>query len=402
MASNSVQSMASLALSLPRVRYFFCFTSFLDLMIEDFLEKINSLKINNLYRKLVNSDAAGSVVVVRDSKKYISFCSNDYFGLAQNAAVKKAARAAISKYGVGSGASRYVSGNNSLYSRVEKLLARMKNCDDAMVFSSGYQTAIGAVPALVGEGDLVLADKLIHASLLDGVKLSGAKLARFRHNDEVHCEELLRANKGQYKKILIITELVFSMDGDRGEISELQKLARENNCLFLTDAAHEVDFTGLVGGKNKNYPLHLQMGTLSKAIGALGGYVAGDKILLDYLRNFAKSAIYTTALPPCVLAAAEQSLKIIARKNLGKKVLENAEYFCELMNLPKPQSAIVVIKIGDNKRVVEIAQQVLKKGFLISAIRPPTVEPKGARLRITFSALHSKKQILQLTKALKK
>ncbi len=366
-------------------------------MIADFLDKINSLKKNNLYRELVDSDAAGSVMVKRGAKKYISFCSNDYFGLSQNAAVKAAARKALDKFGVGAGASRYVSGNNGLYRKVESCIARLKNCDDAIVFSSGYQAAIGVVPALVGEGDLVLADKLIHSSLLDGVKLAGAKLVRFRHNDVAHCEHLLKDNIKKYQKILIITETVFSMDGDRGEVAKLLELARKNNCLFLTDAAHQVDFM-----KVKNYPLHLQMGTLSKAVGAFGGYVAGDKILIDYLRNFAKSAIYTTALPPCILAAAEQSLKIISRKNLAAKVLENAKYFCQLMNLPQSESAIVIIKIGDNKKVLEIAQRVKESGFLISAIRPPTVEPKGARLRITFSALHNKKQILALSQALKK
>lgn len=379
-------------------------------MLDFFLEKIKFLKKNNLYRELVDSDSPSATVVLRDSRELISFCSNDYFGLSHNALVKKEACDAIAKYGVGSGSSRYICGNNSLYRKLEKQIARMKNCDDAIVFSSGYQAAIGLVSALVGEGDLVVADKLIHSCLLDGVKLAGAKLLRFRHNDVFHCEKLISANKKQYQKILIITETVFSMDGDVGKVFELQELARKNNCLFLTDAAHDIDFVGLAERKNaklaqkksKNYKLHLQMGTLSKAVGVFGGYVTGDKILIDYLRNFAKSAIYTTALPPAVLAASLQSLQIIEKKKLGEKVLKNAEYFCELMNLPQPESAIVVIKIGDNKKVLQIAKNIAKKGFLISAIRPPTVEPKGARLRITFCVLHSKKQIESLVLALKK
>lgn len=386
-------------------------------VIKNFQEKINLLKESNIYRELVESDALSAVVVKRGVRKFISFCSNDYFGLAHEALVKKAAVDAINKFGVGAGSSRYISGNNSLYSKLEKQIARMKNCDGAIVFSSGYQAAIGLVPALVGESDLVVADKLIHSCLLDGVKLAGARLVRFRHNDVKHCEELIKANKQQYQKILIITETVFSMDGDVGEVSRLRELARKNNCLLLTDAAHDIDFAGLkvvdkkIALKNsqnsaqnisKNYDLHLQMGTLSKAAGSLGGYVCGNKILIDYLRNFAKSAIYTTALPPAILAASLQSLKIIAKKKPGKKVLENAQYFCELMNLPQPQSAIVVIKIGDNKKVLQIAENIAKEGFLISAIRPPTVEPKGARLRITFSALHTKKQIENLVRRLLK
>lgn len=370
-------------------------------MLKNFQEKIALLKKNNLYRKLVDSDSTSSVVIERGSQKIISFCSNDYFGLSQNAAVKKAAIDAINKYGVGSGASRYVCGNNSLYAKLEKQIARMKNCDDAIVFSSGYQASIGAVPAFVGEGDLILADKLIHSCLLDGAKLSGAKLMRFAHNDIKHCEELLQENKSKYHKILIVTETVFSMDGDCGKVAELLKLAQKNNCLFLTDGAHDIDFIALKASSEiTKYNLHLQMGTLSKAAGSFGGYVAGNKIMIDYLRNFAKSAIYTTALPPSILAASLQSLKIISRKNLGKNALENAQYFCELMNLPQPQSAIVIIKIGDNKKVLQIAENIAQRGFLISAIRPPTVEPKGARLRITFSAAHKKLQIKKLSQLL--
>ncbi len=370
-------------------------------MIKDFQEKINFLRKNNLYRELVDVDMLTAVVMKRGAQKLISFCSNDYFGLSHEPVVKKAAIDATNRYGVGSGASRYISGNNSLYRKLEKQIARMKKCDDVIVFSSGYQGAIGVLPALVGEGDLVVADKLIHSSLIDGVKLAGARLVRFRHNDMSHCEELIGVNKKQHKKILIITETVFSMDGDVGKVLELQKIAQKNNCLLLTDAAHDIDFIGCNAVENNENALHLQMGTLSKAVGSFGGYVAGNKILIDYLRNFAKSAIYTTALPPAILAASLQSLKIIAKKKLGKKVLENAQYFCELMNLPQPQSAIIVIKIGDNKKVLDIAKNIAKQGFLISAIRPPTVEPKGARLRITFSVLHTKQQIKRLAKILK-
>jgi len=359
--------------------------------MKDFLLAVQNLRSKNLYRKLVQYDVVDSVILQNSSgKKLISFASNDYFGLSQNVLVKKAACDAINKYGVSSASSRYISGNNSLYAKLEKQIARMKNCEDAIVFSSGYQAAIGVIPALVGEGDLVLADKLIHSCLIDGAKLSGAKLLRFCHNDIAHCEELIKVNKNKYKSILIITESIFSMDGDVAPIAKLQQLAQKNNCLFLTDAAHDIDFTGL---SNAKYNRHLKMGTLSKAVGGFGGYIAGEKSIINYLRNFAKSAIYTTALPPCVLAASLKSLKIISKKKLGEKVLENARYFCELMNLLQPQSAIVIIKIGDNKKVLKIKDAKKKEGLLISAIRPPTVEPQGARLRITFSSQHKKSQI---------
>ena len=283
-----------------------------------YLLALQNLKEKNLYRKLVESDAVGAVTIKRGKKKYISFCSNDYLGLSQNHAVKKAAIAAIKKFGVGSGASRYVTGNNSLYTKLEKSLAKFKKADDAIVFSSGYATAIGVIPALAGEGDLIVADRLIHSSLIDGAKLSGARLMRFLHNDILHAKEILTQNRGKFKKCLIITETVFSMDGDVGEIEKLLKLASEFDAILISDDAHGLGNYSCEGSIDKSR--HLQLGTLSKAFGSLGGYVAGEKNLIEYLRNFAKSAIYSTALPASVLAASLASLKIIQQKNLGKKL----------------------------------------------------------------------------------
>lgn len=407
---------------------------------------LQNLKERNLYRELVESDATASTVVSRRGKKsntkFISFCCNDYFGLAQNPLVKKSAIAAIKKFGVGARASRYVTGNNSLYGELEKAVAKFKKTDAAIVFTSGYATAIGVIPALVGEGDLIVADRLIHSSLIDGAKLSGARLVRFQHNLVSQAEEILKENRSNFKKCLIVTETVFSMDGDVGKISELLELAEKFDCLLLSDDAHGLGLvqhsmqdlmqssmpdgvcnpvrtfssksnqelnvrTGLQttsgaksGASAKSALRLIQLGTFSKSLGSLGGYVAGEKILIDYLRNFAKSQIYSTALPPAILAASLASLKIISKKNLGKKALTNAEYFCELMNLPKPQSAIVVIILGENKKTLDVAAQVAARGFLISAIRPPTVEAGKARLRITFSAAHKKNQIKKLVEIL--
>jgi 8-amino-7-oxononanoate synthase len=378
---------------------------------------LQNLKEKNLYRELVESDAVASTVVLRGDKKFISFCSNDYLGLAHHASVKEAAIDAIKKFGVGAGASRYITGNNSLYGKLEKALAKFKKTDAAIVFSSGYATAIGVIPALVGEGDLIVADRLIHSSLIDGSKLSGARLIRFLHNDVAHTKKILAENRSKFKKCLIVTETVFSMDGDVGEVKELLELAEKFNAILISDAAHDLflDCNFATGPRHEDgvttrencHPVfmtgssnYLQLGTFSKAFGSLGGYVAGEKILIDYLRNFAKSQIYSTALPPAILAASLTSLKIISKKNLGKKALANAEYFCELMNLPKPQSAIVVIILGENKKTLDVAAQVAARGFLISAIRPPTVEVGKARLRITFSAAHKKNQIKKLAEIL--
>ena len=385
-----------------------------------YADAIESLKEKTLYRKLVESDVT--------YKNLISFASNDYFGLSQNAAVKKAARDAIKKYGVGSGGSRYITGNNSLYTKLEKEIARIKKCDEAIVFSSGYACAIGVIPALVCDGDLIVADRLIHTSLIDGAKLSGARMMRFLHNDVEHARRILAENRSKFKKCLILTETVFSMDGDLGKIEELLKLAEEFDAILASDAAHDLFLqdSSHEGGEESQEPSlrdsslklgmpsagikHLKLGTLSKAVGTLGGYVAGEQILIDYLRIFAKPVIYSTALPASILAASIASLKIIENKNLGKnlgksigkKVLKNAEYFCDLMGLPKPQTAIVPIILGDNQRVVKIAAKLEELGFLISAIRPPTVEKNKARLRITFSSEHKKNQIKKLAEILSK
>jgi len=366
-----------------------------------FETKIEDLKAQNIYRSLRISDVLNHTQIRQNDKEFISFCSNDYLGLSQNSEVKKAAISAIEKYGFGAGSSRYISGNNSLYQKLENHLAKIKNCEDAIVFGSGYLSGVSTIAALAHKSDLIIADKLIHSCLIDGAKLSGAKLLRFNHNDIAHAQKILENNRKKYQKCLIITETVFSMDGDLGKLPELLDLALKFGCLIVSDDAHGL---GII---KHNFPekfadLHLQIGTLSKAVGGYGGYVCGSKTTIDYLRNFAKSAIYSTALPPAILAGNLQALEIIENdKKLGAKTLENAQYFCELLNLEKPQSAIVVLIIGDAKKTLEMAQSLEKSGFLISAIRPPTVEKGKSRLRITFNSNHKKSDIEALAKLLK-
>jgi 8-amino-7-oxononanoate synthase len=363
-------------------------------MINEYINDIESLKKQNLYRKLTNSEALSSNVVRKNNQNLISFACNDYLGLSHNSALKKSAISAIKKYGVGARASRYITGNNIFYGKLEKALAKFYKNDDSVVFASGYSCAIGVVKALVGEGDLIIADKLIHACLIDGAQLSQAKFIRFNHNNIEHCKQILQENRHQYKKCLIITETIFSMDGDVGKIAELLNLANQFDAILLSDDAH-----GL-GQNILPHSRHLQMGTLSKALGSLGGFVVGDKILIEYLRQFARSAIYSTALPPSILASSLQALKIISRKNLAQKSVENAQYFCQLMNLKQPQSAIVIIYIENNQKLLAIVKNAEQQGFLISAIRKPTVS--SARLRITFNSSHRKQDIRKLVDILKK
>jgi 8-amino-7-oxononanoate synthase len=364
-------------------------------MFSDYINDIESLKKQNLFRKLSETEVLSSNIIRKNNKNLISFACNDYLGLSHNLALKKSAISAIKKYGVGARASRYITGNNILYKKLEKALAKFYKNDDALVFSSGYSCAIGVVKALVGEGDLIIADKLIHACLIDGAQLSQAKFIRFDHNNIEHCLKILQENRHQYKKCLILTETIFSMDGDVGKITELLNLAKKFDAILLSDDAH-----GL-GQNIEPHPQHLQMGTLSKALAGLGGFVVGNKILIEYLRQFSRSAIYSTALPPGILASSLQALKIISKKNLAQKSIENAQYFCQLMDLPKPESSIVIIKIGDSKKTVEIAKKVAENGFLIGAIRPPTVPQNQARLRLTFSASHRKNDIKKLAKILR-
>ena len=355
-----------------------------------FQEKLLNLKSKNL---------------VRQPKKYgkelLNFCSNDYLGLANSKTIQNAVIKATKKYGVGAMASRYVFSNNPLYQKLEQQLTKLKNCDEAMILGSGYLANIGIIPILVGKGDLIIADKLIHSSLIDGCKLSGAKLIRFRHNDTKHCEAIIKQQflNDNFKKCLIITETVFSMDGDLGKVDELLELAEKYNCLLLSDDAHGL---GIIKPKYKNYGFHLQSGTFSKAAGSYGGYVCGSNLIINYLRNFVKTAIYSTGLPPAVLAANLQAIKIIGKdKKLGKKTLENANYFCKTMSMPTPQSAIVPIIIGDTKKTLTISKKLKQAGFLVVAIRPPTVEIGKARLRITFCTNHKKHNIKKLAELIK-
>lgn len=364
-------------------------------------DKIKTLKKSNLYRQLTVFDNINCEVIgynnQKTAEKYISFASNDYLGLSQNNLVKKNAIKALEKYGCGAGSSRYITGNNQLYVELEKQLASFKKADEAIVFSSGYACGVGVISALVGEGDLVVADKFIHSCLLDGIKLSSAKLIRFNHNNLEHCQKILEQNRHNFKKCLIVSETVFSMDGDLGKISELLDLAKQFQTLLLSDDAHGLGLSNFKKNQFSNY--HLQMGTLSKAFGLMGGYICGEKKIIDYLRNFARSQIYSTALPPSVLAGAITSLKIIKKQQLAKKALANAQFFCELMNLPIAESAIVIINLKTSQQAIAIAKNILKQKIIIASIRPPTVITP--RLRITFSANHTKLQIKKLAEILK-
>lgn len=337
-------------------------------------------------KRILRDTVPEGVQVMRGGKRLISFSGNDYLGLSQHPEVVAAARAALEKYGAGAGASRLVTGNNPLYGALEKTLAEVKNTESACVFGSGYLANIGVIPALVGAGDLILADKLVHACMIDGARLSGATVLRFAHNNLEHCRMLLSANRSEHHHCLILTETVFSMDGDRAPLTELAAFAKEFDAWLMTDDAH-----GFSSSKGEGI---IKMGTLSKAVGSYGGYVCGSKILIEYLHTAARSFIYSTGLPPAAVAASIAALGVMKKQPaLLEKPLANAKYFAQLLGIADAQSAIVPVIVKETEKALAASALLEEKGFLVAAIRPPTVPENAARLRFTFSALHEQKDI---------
>ncbi|MGE3714840.1 MAG: aminotransferase class I/II-fold pyridoxal phosphate-dependent enzyme, partial [Alphaproteobacteria bacterium] len=286
-------------------------------------------------RRILRVTERDGVVARRGEADLLSFSCNDYLGLTRHPEVIKAAQDALQLYGAGAGASRLITGNNPLYNELENLLAETKGTEAACVFGSGYLANLGVIPALVGRGDLILADKLSHACMLDGAKLSGAKLLRFSHNDAEHCQQLLATHRGNYNKCLLMTETIFSMDGDPAPLAELSSLAEKFDSSLLTDDAHGLGFNpstrrgehgrGTLLAKPDQANPHpnptleregnwVQMGTLSKASGSYGGYVCGSATLIDYIKTSARSLIYSTALPPATLAASISALRIMQQE----------------------------------------------------------------------------------------
>jgi 8-amino-7-oxononanoate synthase len=384
-----------------------------------FAEELEALRARSLGRHLREiSSAQGSEVEI-NGQRLINFSSNNYLGLANDPRLRDAAIAGINEFGVGAGASRLISGNLSPHLRLERALAKWKGTEAALCFSSGYAAALGTIPALVTKNDVVLLDKLCHASLIDGAKLSGAVLRVFPHNNlsklESHLQWARREHTG--KRILITTESVFSMDGDRAPLRELVDLKKGFGALLMLDEAHAVGVIGpngrgLVAAENLNDDIDVQMGTLSKALGPSGGYICGSRNLIEWLINRARSFIYSTAPPPAVVAAAlaavdflsspegeERRLLLWERIRLMQDLLPRSELDKEHS---EASSAIFPWIVGDEKAALNLAGALQSEGFLVPAIRYPTVAKGAARLRITVSAAHEELQIRSLCQAIKR
>ena len=352
-------------------------------------------------RRVLAETARGALYVERDGRRLLSFSCNDYLNLTQHPALKAAAIAATERYGVGSGASRLVTGNHPLYAELEARLARLKGTDAACVFGSGFLANTGIIPAFVGSDDLILLDELSHACLWAGARLARAITLAFRHNDVDHADDLLRQHRGRHPRALIATDGVFSMDGDLAPLVELGEIARRHDAWLLSDDAHGIGVVG--GGRGSSFAgrapadVPLQMGTLSKAIGGYGGYLCASRPAIELLHNRARSLIYSTGLPPATVAAAIAALDLIAGDpGYAARPLAKAKAFTRRLGLPEAQSPIVPIIIGDAAAALAASRRLEQEGFLAVAIRPPTVPEGTARLRLAFTAAHPDDEIARL------
>jgi 8-amino-7-oxononanoate synthase len=335
----------------------------------------------------------GARILVK-GEEYINFSGNDYFGLTHHPQVIAAAKEAQSS---GAGASRLITGTHPAATALERALADYKQTQAALVFGSGYLANLGVISALAKPGDLILADRLSHACMLDGAKLSGATLRRFRHNDVAHLESLLQKQRSQCRNCLILTETVFSMDGDRAPLEEILALAERYDCWVISDDAHGI---GMVAPQPRAQ--HVQVGTLSKGLGCYGGYVCASQPVIEYLLQSARSFIFTTGLPDSVLLSAAKALEILRDDEARRaRPLQLAKQVTLALNLPEAQSAVVPVIAGEADAAMDGALQLREKGLWVHAIRPPTV-PKGtSRLRLSFSAAHTDEQVQQLIEALR-
>jgi 8-amino-7-oxononanoate synthase len=370
--------------------------------LDDFAKtKLSELESRHLRRRLIDTIPVGGPYVERAGRRLLSFSSNDYLNLTQHPAITRAAEEALRRYGVGAGASRLVTGNHPLYRELESRLARLKGTDDACVFGSGYLANAGIIPTLIGNDDLILIDELAHACLWAGARLSRATLIPFRHNDVEAAEKLLRERRRNHPRALIATDGVFSMDGDLAPLADLGDLAQKYDAWLLADDAHGIGVVG--GGRGSTYAgarpadVPLQMGTLSKAIGSYGGYLCASRDIIDLMKTRARSLIYSTALPPAVLAAASSAIDLIeSDPSYAALPLAKAKTFTRLAGLPEATSPIVPVNIGAAEAALSASCQLEAEGFLVVAIRPPTVPDGTARLRLSFTAAHADRDIASL------
>jgi 8-amino-7-oxononanoate synthase len=370
------------------------------------LRKLRELERASLRRTLAETFRGEGPWVERNGRRLLSFSCNDYLNLSHHPALKAAAIAAIEHYGVGAGASRLVTGNHPLFDELESRLARLKGTEAACAFGSGYLANAGIVPVLAGSNDLILIDELAHACIFAGTQLSRAEKLIFHHNDMRHARELLSEHRARARHALLVTDGVFSMDGDIAPIEELAALCGGYDCWLMTDDAHGLGVInngrGSAHAAGGAAMVPLQMGTLSKAIGSYGGYLCASQPVIDLIKNRARTLVYSTALPPAMAAAAIAALTIIENEpELCAKPVAKARTFTSHLGLTPAQSPIVPLILGTPEAALEASRQLMEEGFLVTPIRPPTVPEGTARLRFAFTALHPDEEIARLAEAVK-
>ncbi|MCP3848922.1 MAG: 8-amino-7-oxononanoate synthase [Gammaproteobacteria bacterium] len=385
--------------------------------LEEILKKdLQHLKQQSLYRQRKITEGPQQVHLNSNGKKVLSFCSNDYLGLANHPDIAQALKKGVDTYGVGSGAAHLVSGHSRAHHELEEALAEYTGRSRALLFSTGYMANLGIVNALMGKGDTVFQDKLNHASLIDASLLSssfsGSQLKRYRHNDMASLTALLEKNHSEGSRKLIMSDSVFSMDGDLAPVSQLSSICQKHDAWLMLDDAHGFGVLGKNGaGVAEEYSLDqeqlpIYMATLGKAMGVFGAFVAGSDVLIETLIQKSRSFIYTTAMPPALAQATLMSLKVAQqeswRRDKLKQLIQQFRSGAQQLGLSlmDSQTAIQPILVGDNETALEMSQALEQQGILVTAIRPPTV-PKGtARLRVTLCAEHEACDVERLLSAL--
>ena len=373
-----------------------------------FFDELERLRQDNLFRQIRDrGPACTAAKILINGIEHINFSSNDYLGLANHPSITEAAKKALDKYGFGSGASRLLSGGTELHGELERKIAEFKGTEAALIFNSGYTANISAIPAIAGEGDVIFSDELNHASIIDGCRLSRAKKAIYRHRDVEHLSELIKKENG--KKKIVITDTVFSMDGDIAPLKEISDICQRHNAILYIDDAHGTGVLGNGKGALSHFgikPGHkiIQMGTFSKALGSYGAFIAADKNVTDWLTNTARGFIYSTALPACIFAASIEALKILQNDlSLVKKLWQNRErLFKGIKDLKfdtiDSETPIIPVVVGDTNTTLKFSELLMSHNIYAPAIRPPTV--KVPRLRVTVTAAHTEDDIDELLKVL--
>ncbi len=369
----------------------------------------------SLYRSTRMVESAQQTHIKIENKTYLNFCSNDYLGLANHPDVIQAFQNAANHYGVGTGSAHLINGHSCIHQQLEQALAEFTGRQNALLFSTGYMANMGTINALMQRGDVIHADRLNHASLIDASLLSKARMLRYRHNDLSHLHKnLQKQTLKPCPNQMIVCDAVFSMDGDLAPVKQLSKLAKQNQAWLMLDDAHGLGVLGKTGAgllEQENLSeqdVPILMATLGKALGTAGAFIAGSEDLIEYLKQTARTWIYTTAMPSAIAAASLESLRIVKqetwrREKLQALIKQFQEGVQQLgLRLMPSDTAIQPIVLGSASYAVQVSEALYQQGILVSAIRPPTVPKNTARLRITLSAMHSEEDVVRLLEALQK